>query len=72
MYASTEKRILQVRAILREHYEPGRQDRSKQWVWRCYVKPLTGISRATFFRYLTADISPRNQSPQPRQLSLFE
>lgn len=75
MNRSTALRIAAVKALMRNHYEPGRQDRNKSWVWRVTVSPSLGISRRTFSRYVnTPDedvkkaLSPRTD---PRQLSLF-
>lgn len=67
MYKSTEKRIAEIRALVDEYYEPGRQDRCKTWVWRNIVYPRYGISLVTFFRYLGSTESPEGDD----QLSLF-
>ncbi len=66
MNRSTELRAREVRELVAKHYEPGRQDRCKMWVWRTIVRPRYGISAATFFRYLKED-TPDDR----RQLSLF-
>lgn len=68
MYKSTLKRVDRCVEILKTHYEPGRQDRSKQWVWRYHIYPEMGISRATFFNYLKISNTLPNR---PLQLSLF-
>jgi len=52
MYKSTLKRKEYVEALIREHYEPGRQDRCKRWVYLHYVYPMTKISERTFYRYI--------------------
>ena len=49
---SAIKRALEVQHIVATHYEPGRQDRCKMWVYRNYVFPVYNISKDTFFRYL--------------------
>jgi hypothetical protein len=46
------KRALDVQRMVAQHYEPGRHDRCKLWVYRHHVRPLYHISEATFFRYL--------------------
>jgi len=46
-------RALLVLAIVDEHYEPGRQDRSKTWIWRNIVRKQHPMSRVTYFRLLT-------------------
>lgn len=45
-------RIEQVRAIVEQHYEPGRQDKNLKWVWRTHVRPVYGIGYITFLGYL--------------------
>jgi len=55
MYKSTEKKVSQVRQIVAEWYEPGRQDRCKLWVYRNKILPLLGISERTFFRCLNEE-----------------
>lgn len=67
MHKSTIVRAQQVRRLVAEHYEPGRQDRCKLWVWRNIVYPRYGISRATFFRYLGEE----DTYGEDNQLSLF-
>lgn len=52
MNTSTALRIRMVKKMVADLYEPGRQDRNKQWVLRTAVAPLLGISRRTFTRYL--------------------
>lgn len=52
MFKSTLKRKEYVEMLLSEHYEPGRQDRCKRWVYVHYVYPATHISERTFYRYL--------------------
>ena len=68
MYPSTLKRINRCHEILTMYFEPGRQDRSKQWVWRYHIWPEMGISRATFFNYLRLG---KQQNSYPKQLSLW-
>jgi hypothetical protein len=59
-----------VKAIIKIHYEPGRQDRCKEWVFRNIIKPQTGISRRTFFRYLKEQ-EEEIVKDDPNQLKLF-
>lgn len=75
MFESTALRIMAVKRIVAERYEPGRQDRNKGWVLRTAVAPLLGISRRTFSRYLStpaseveAALRPRPPRPQPPTL----
>lgn len=67
MYKSTEKKIQLIRQLVQEHYEPGRQDRCKLWVYRTIIRPRFGISERTFFRCL----STRRDTKDDNQLSLF-
>ena len=47
-----EKRAEQVRQLVSERYRPGRQDRSKRWVYLNFVKRQFHISESTFWRSL--------------------
>ena len=49
---STLKQAEKVREIVDEWYEPGRQDRSFNWIYLHKVKPEFCISKRTFDRYL--------------------
>ena len=75
MNTSTALRIRMVKKMVADLYEPGRQDRNKQWVLRTAVAPLLGISRRTFTRYLhtsDADVARAlGSGREERQLSLF-
>lgn len=71
MNSSTIRRVQIVQGIVRDYYEPGRQDRNKHWVWRTQVRPLLGISLRTFSRYI--NLTPeemRPHKPQPVQYLL--
>lgn len=76
MHPSTIRRIQLVKQILAEKYEPGRQDRNKSWVLRTEIRPLLGISRRTFSRYINTPEELLHTSPSvsdgARQLSLFD
>lgn len=68
-----ESRVKQaelVRSLVRENYEPGRQDRCKSWVYRNIVKPRIGISEKTFWRYLGVKIIKPIEDKN--QLKLFD
>ena len=66
MHKSTYKKAQIVRLIVSEWYEPERQDRCKEWVYRNKVRPALGISQRTFWRYLDAkhDEPPSNNARQ--------
>lgn len=69
MYKSTEKRAAQIQRIVDEHYEEGRQDRCKKWVYRTIVAKQFGISERTFFRCLSRSRIIENR-PAPIQYEL--
>lgn len=52
MNKNTIDKALRVQDIVKQHYEPGRQDRCKLWVFRKYVVKIYPMSESTFFRYL--------------------
>ena len=70
MYNSTKLRAQEVRRLVAQHYEPGRQDRCKAWVWRTIVRPRYGISLRTFYAYLREG-GDRRPDGDDRQLTLF-
>ena len=69
-HISTIKRALHVQEIVATHYEPGRQDRCKRWVWRTKVLPEMGISEKRFYEYLTIEATEENHKDDG-QLKLF-
>lgn len=46
------KRDKMVWDIVQQWYEPGRDDRSKRWVYRHKVLPILPMSERSFFRCL--------------------
>lgn len=68
MHDSTKQRKQEIRALVDEYYEPGRQDRCKLWIYRHVIYPKYRISEATFFRYLSEDDDKKTFDGQ---LSLF-
>lgn len=73
MFKSTLKRKEYIESLLKEYYEPGRQDRCKRWVYLHYVLKDLGISERTFYRYLGEYEKRLMAEPPPQevQLSLF-
>ncbi|MCQ2195310.1 MAG: hypothetical protein MJZ28_10230 [Paludibacteraceae bacterium] len=61
MYKSTRITSEKVKAIVDAHYEPGRQDRCKLWVYRNIVRKELGISERTFFRCLSRATDDNNK-----------
>ena len=70
MYKSTLKKKHIVRQIVALWYEEGRQDRSKEWVYRNKVRPALGISNRTFWRYLAMTDDLPEGGSRPVQLTL--
>jgi len=68
-HISTKLSAETVKDIVKQKYEPGRQDRCKEWVYRTIIKKQTGISRRTFFRYLKEESDEIKEDPN--QLKLF-
>ena len=52
MKPNTAERAQKVRELVARHYEPGRQDRCKRWVYLFVVRKVYAISERTFWRYL--------------------
>jgi hypothetical protein len=55
MRESVKKRAETVRSIVETYYEPGRQDRSKKWVYLHHIKNQFYINERTFWRYLKTE-----------------
>ena len=68
MFKSTAKKAQRIQQIVKEHYEPGRQDRCKLWVYRNFIVKEYGISQRTFFAYLSR--KPKTTQETPLQLTL--
>jgi len=59
---NTIEKALKVQEIVQQHYEPGRQDRCKQWVLKYVVSKTYPMSKSTFFRYLGFDKKERKKA----------
>lgn len=68
--SNTKKRAKLVQELVNEHYEPGRQDRCKLWVYRNIVSKIYPMSQRTFFRLLKIT-SDEKKEEDKRQLKLF-
>jgi hypothetical protein len=69
---NTIEKAQKVQEIVRQHYEPGRQDRCKLWVFRNIVIKTSPMSESTFFRYLSIEREPeQKQTQDDRRLKLF-
>lgn len=68
------KRAKLVQEMTAEHYEPGRHDKCKRWVYLHIVCKVYPMSERTFFRYLsmnTDSIDKPVKTEDKRQLKLF-
>lgn len=73
LHDNTRKMALMVQEIVDANYEAGRQDRSKEWVYRAIVRHIYPMSRSTFYRHLRrAREMNKMATPLPRQRSLFD
>ena len=72
-HISTGIRADKVKTIIREFYRPERRDKCKLEIYRHKIKPLTGISERTFWRYLNEiELEDGTKVEDPNQLRLFE
>ncbi|HOI31203.1 MAG: hypothetical protein PHG67_06055 [Bacteroidales bacterium] len=70
---NTKRKAEKVRQLVEQHYEPGRQDRNKRWVFRNVVVKIYPMSERNFWRYMTLT-KPRktvSETEDPSQLKLF-
>lgn len=70
-HKSTRLSAERVKEILRADYEPGRQDKCMTAVYRNKIKPMTGISERTFWRYIHEIEAEQPREEDPQQLKLF-
>lgn len=70
-FKSTQLRAERVKGIIRENYEPGRQDRCKLAIYRSKVKPVIGISERTFWRLMAEVEAEMPTVEDKQQLKLF-
>lgn len=67
-------RAKMVQDLTAEHYEAGRHDRCKRWVFRHIVSKVYPMSERTFFRYLSIDVNDEGSAARKEdknQLTLF-
>lgn len=66
-------RAKMVQELTAQHYEAGRHDRCKRWVFRHIVSKTYPMSERTFFRYLSIDTdeNPNKKTEDKNQLTLF-
>lgn len=70
------RRAQVIQEIVRQHYEPERQDRCKAAIWRRYIYPQFGVCYQSFLRYLNTRVPTKEgESASPThavQLELFQ
>jgi len=52
MHENRIKTAIKIQEIVKHHYETGRQDRCKLWIFRNIIQKDYPMGVATFFRYL--------------------
>lgn len=67
-HKNTAQRQRLIRDIVAQHYEPGRHDRCKLWVFRNVVSRSYPMSERTFFRCLGS----AGDDEKVAQLRLFD
>mgnify|MGYP003623324121 CR=1 FL=1 len=50
------RRAKAIQELTATHYEPGRHDRCRKWVWKKYIEPLYNVTYKTFLSYLRVQI----------------
>lgn len=58
------KRVRAVQELTAQHFEPGRQDRCRKWVWRKFVQPVYGIGYHAYLNCLKVDVAEAMKSDQ--------
>lgn len=69
-HKSTITRVMAIRAITENNYEPGNAQKCYKAVWRRYVYPIYGCCYRTYLNYLGIPTPPVRRS-HPGQLLLF-
>lgn len=69
---NTVLRAKKVQELTAQHYEPGRHDRCKKWVYRNVIVKIYPMSERTFFRLLSTKVDESEDViDDPRQSKLF-
>lgn len=53
-HPNTCERIKRVQEIVKQHYEPGNNQRNYRQIWRLYVNPVYPMCYHTFLSYVRA------------------
>lgn len=70
MNDNAKKRAEIVKRLVAAHYEPGRHDRCKLWVFRNVVSREMPIGERTFWRYLSENNEPDGDDNRQMKLDL--
>ena len=68
---NTMLRARKVQELTAQHYEPGRHDRCKRWVFKHVVFKVYPMSERTFFRLLSMDTNAAD-APEGEKVAEFE
>jgi heat shock protein HspQ len=69
---NTILKALKIQELVCKHYEAGRQDRCKLWVFRNIVVKIYPMTERTFYRYMAIDTESKEEIKKDcRQLKLF-
>lgn len=68
---NTLLRAKMVQDLTAQHYEPGRHDRCKRWVFKHVVIKVYPMSERTFFRLLHMNTDDIGKKEQGRRQTLF-
>lgn len=60
-----------IKQIIRDNFEPGRQDKSKIAIYRNKIKNQFGIDERTFWRYMHDITQEKKNTDDPRQMKIF-
>lgn len=70
-HKSTIKRVMAIRTITENNYEPGNANKCYKAVWRKYIYPVYGCCYRTYLNYLDIPAPPETRH-HPGQLFLFD
>jgi hypothetical protein len=72
--ANTLRKAQMIRRLVDQHYEPGRHDRNRKWVYRNIVVKAYPMSLTTFWRYMRLtrnEADPNDNTTDAGQWRLF-
>jgi len=72
MNENTRKKAILVQELVKQNYEPGRQDKCLRSVYRHHVIKVYPMCERTFWRYVHLKLEPEKPKEDKNQLKLFE